>query len=255
MTPNQRVVATAARYVGVRENPLGSNRGPLIDKWERYWNLGYLGWPWCGAFASAVLRESDVTDVSHPSTAEICRKARDRGWVTNTPVPGALIVWCGTHVGILISPASADGSVWNTIEGNSGDQVARRVRSLAGCTIVVSPELRHGKLEPSRAYYLEDTRAKKPALAGPWRTRAMRERAINKLSPAAKRTVRRVKVGGKYAFEYGGERRVYGPWLDEASRDSAQKVLRERLGRPLRTFSRSLTQRVPASADALGKTT
>lgn len=251
MTPNQRVVATAARYVGVRENPMGSNRGPLIDKWERYWSM--LGQPWCGMYASAVLRESGVTDVSHPATWVICSKGREKGWVTNRPVPGALIVWCGTHVGILVSEVRP--GVWNTIEGNSGDMVARRVRSLEGTTIVVSPELRNGKLEPARSYYLEDTRAKKPTFAGPWRTRAMRERAINKLSPAAKRTVRRVKVGGKYAFEYGGERRVYGPWLDEASRDSAEKVLRDRLGRPLRKFSRSLTQRVPASADALGKTT
>jgi hypothetical protein len=69
VTSNERVVATAARYVGVREKPPGSNRGPLIDKWEKYWNLGYLGWPWCGAYASAVLRECGVTDVSHPSTA------------------------------------------------------------------------------------------------------------------------------------------------------------------------------------------
>ena len=255
MTPNQRVVATAARYVGVRENPMGSNRGPLIDKWEQYWKLGYLGWPWCGAFASAVLRESDVTDVSHPSTAEICRRAREKGWVTNRPVPGALIVWCGTHVEILVSPANADGSVWNTIGGNTGDMVARRVRSLSGATIVVSPELRHGKVDAARAYYLEDARAKKPAFAGPWRTKVMRERAINKLSPATKRTVRRVRVGGKYAFEYGGERRVYGPWLDPTGRSNAEKVLRKRLGRPLRKFSRAITRRGFASASALGKTT
>ena len=252
MTANQRVVATAARYVGVRENPPGSNRGPLIDKWEAYWRLGYLGWPWCGAFASAVLREAGVTDVSHPSTAEICRKARERGWVTNTPVPGALIVWCGTHVGILVSQASP--GVWNTIEGNSGDMVARRVRSLAGATLVVSPELRHAQPSIERQFYLEDT-AVQPKFYGPWRTKAARDRAISRLSPANRRLARKVRVKGKYGFTLG--RRVYGPWLDQAGRDSAEKVLERRLGRQLRKFSRvvSQTHSSTSAPEALGKTT
>jgi len=251
VTSNQRVVATAARYVGVRENPPGSNRGPLIDKWEAYWRLGYLGWPWCGAFASAVLREADVTDVSHPSTAEICRKARERRWVTNTPVPGALIVWCGTHVGILVSEVSP--GVWNTIEGNSGDQVARRVRSLAGATLVVSPELRHAQPSLERAYYLEDTKVV-PKMYGPWATRQAREKAISRLSPANRALARRVKLGKKFAFTLG--RRVYGPWLDQAGRDSAQKVLERRLGRSLRPFSRvRTTTGISSAPEALGKTT
>lgn len=251
MTPNQRVVATAARYVGVRENPMGSNRGTLIDKWERFW--GMQAQPWCGMFASAVLRESDVTDVSHPATWIICSRAKERGWVTNRPVPGALIVWCGTHVEILVSERSP--GVWNTIGGNTGDMVARRVRSLEGATIVVSPELRNGKVESQRAYYLEDVKAKKPRFAGPWRTRAMRERAIARLTPAMQRTVRRVRVGGKYAFEFGGERRVYGPWLDPTSRDQAQRILTQRIGRNLRKFSRAAKASGPAGASALGKTT
>lgn len=251
MTPNQRVVAVAAKYVGVRENPPGSNRGKYIDQWENYWKLGYLGWPWCGAFSSAVLREAGVTDVSHPSTAEICRKAHQRGWVTNNPVPGALIVWCGTHVEILVSERSP--GVWNTIGGNTDDMVARRVRSLKGAMIVVSPELRGGKVERERAYYLEDLKAKKPRFSGPWRTRVMREKAIKRLSPAMQRTVRRVRIRGKYAFEFGGERRVYGPWLDPAGRENAQKILEKRLGRRLRPFSRVTNN--TGAAEALGKTT
>ena len=248
MTPNERVVATAARYVGVRENPMGSNRGPLIDKWERYW--GMQAEPWCGMFASAVLREAGVTDVSHPATAIICSKGREKGWVTNRPVPGALIVWCGTHVEILVSEVSP--SVWNTIGGNTSDSVARRVRSLEGATLVVSPELRHAQPSASRAYYLEDPKVT-PKLYGPWRTKAGREKAIKSLSPANQRLARRVRVGGKYGFTIG--RRVYGPWLDKDGRNKAALVLERRLGRQLRPFSRVRTTTGQAAApEALGNT-
>jgi hypothetical protein len=241
-------VATAARYVGVRENPMGSNRGPLIDKWERYWSM--IGQPWCGMFASAVLREAGVTDVSHPATAIICSKGREKGWVTNRPVPGALIVWCGTHVGILVSEVSP--GVWNTIEGNSSDSVARRVRSLAGATLVVSPELRHAQPSIERSYYLEDPTVT-PKLYGPWRTKAGREKAISSLSPANQRLARRVRVNGKYGFTIG--RRVYGPWLDKDGRDKAALVLERRLGRQLRPFSRvRTTTGVSAAPQALGNT-
>ncbi len=249
MTPNQRVVATAARYIGVRENPMGSNRGLVIDKWERYW--GMQGEPWCGMACSAWLREADVTDVSHPATAVICSKGREKGWVTETPVPGALIVWCGTHVGMLVSEVSP--GVWNTIEGNTSDSVARRVRSLAGATLVVSPELRHAKPSQERVYFLEDPGVT-PRLYGPWRTRQARERAISRLSSDKRAIARRVRVKGKYAFELG--RKVYGPWLDEQGRDEAKGVLERRLGRQLRPFSRVRQSAGTAGApEALGKTT
>lgn len=237
MTLNERVVATAARYIGVRENPDGANDdgGGFITKAERYWGMRYE--PWCGMFASAVLRESDVTDVSHPSTWTIVQKAREKGWVTNKPVPGALIVWPedgGRHVEMLVSPAGAPNT-WNCIGGNVQNQCRRTVRELTGCTLVVSPELRNPEPIVLRNYYLEDP-AVVPKLYGPWILRENRERAISRLTPANQAIARRVRVGDKYAFTLG--RRVYGPWLDKAGRDSAQIVLEQRLGRALRPFSR-----------------
>jgi hypothetical protein len=246
-------VATAARYVGVRENPLGSNRGPIIDQWARYWGPQYVGQPWCGMACSAWLRESGVTDVSHPSTWIIVQRAREKGWTTKVPVPGALIVWPvngGRHVEMLVSQASP--GVWNTIGGNVSDSVQRKVRALTDCTLVVSPELRNAQPSVERRYYLEDPKVT-PTLYGPWRTKAQRERVIAGLSAENQRLARRVRIGGKYAFTLG--RRVYGPWLDQAGRDNAQKVLERRLGRTLRPFSRVVTQtHSSASAEALGKT-
>ena len=253
MTPNQRVVATAARYIGVREKPPGSNDdgGGFITKSERYWSMRYE--PWCGMACSAWLREAGVTDVSHPATSVICSKGREKGWTTTTPVPGALIVWCGTHVEMLVSPANDSGTVWNTIGGNVSDSCQRKVRSLAGATIVVSPELRHGRPAQERVYFLEDPKAT-PRLYGPWRTRQAREKAISRMKPEQRAQARRVRVKGKYAFELG--RKVYGPWLDEQGRDEAKGVLERRLGRQLRPFSRVRTTTGQAAApDALGKTT
>ncbi len=254
MTANQRVVATAARYVGVRESPMGSNRGPVIDKWARYWGPQYVGQPWCGMACSAWLREAGVTDVSHPSTWAIVQRARDKGWTTKVPVPGALVVWPvngGRHVEMLVSQASP--GVWNTIGGNVSDSVQRKVRALTDCTLVVSPELRHAQPSVERRYYLEDTEVT-PKLYGPWRTKDMRERAIRGLSPANRRLARRVRVKGKYGFTLG--RKVYGPWLDRAGRDAAQVILERRLEHPLRRFSRVVIGGTysTAGAQALGKT-
>lgn len=252
MTPNQRVVATAARYIGVRENPMGSNRGQLIDRWGAHWGYPNGGVPWCGIFASAMLREAGVTDVSNPGTALICQQGRDKGWTTTKPVPGALIVWCGTHVGILVSELSP--GVWSTIEGNHGDQVARGVRSLSGTTIVVSPELRDGGApKPQPEFWLEDTAAT-PRLIGPWRTKASREKAIAKLPLPTRATVRRVRTAkGRYAALIG-PRRLYGPWPTKEGRDQAKAVLEQRLGHALRPFSKQADQQAVA-AQALGKTT
>jgi hypothetical protein len=204
-------------------------------------------------YLSAVLRESGVTDVSHPSTWIIVQRARENGWTTKVPVPGALVVWPvngGRHVEMLVSQASP--GVWNTIGGNVSDSVQRKVRALTDCTLVVSPELRNAQPAVERRYFLEDPKVR-PKLYGPWRTKEMRERAISRLSAENQRLARRVRIGGKYAFELG--RRLYGPWLDPAGRDNAQKVLERRLGRSLRPFSRAVTQtHSSASAEALGKT-
>ena len=42
-------VERAHTFVGVKEHPAGSNRGPQIDVWQKRTN-GVVGYPWCGAF-------------------------------------------------------------------------------------------------------------------------------------------------------------------------------------------------------------
>jgi len=254
---NQKVAAQAVKYVGVREKGTNTDYGGPIDRWQNYWDMGRgtpIGpVPWCGCACSAWLRAvPGVTDVSHPSTWEIVQRAKRNGWVTTRPVPGALIVWPeqgGRHVEMVVEVIGPN--LLATVGGNVSDAVARKVRSLDGATLVVSPELRNGRAEPV-AYWLEDVAAT-PRMVGPWRTKAAREKAIASMQPAARANVRRIRTSrGKYAALVG-PRRLYGPWPTASARSSARAVLQRRLGRTLRPFS----NRTPArggSAESLGKT-
>jgi hypothetical protein len=233
MTAAEKVIAAAARHVGVVESPRGSNRGAWIDRWARRWGEWMIGQPWCGSFAAAMYAEAGVDDdgLAHPSTAEICRRARAQGAVTG-PMPGGMVVWCGRHVEILVSEVRP--GVWRTIGGNTNDSVAWRTRDISGAICVAPIAIRRSAVS-QREYWIDDPAAR-PRRYGPWRLRAWRERAIAGLSPALQRRVRRIRVGGRYAFEIGPRRR-YGPWTEKASRDAALRTLERQLGRRLRPYS------------------
>jgi hypothetical protein len=44
--------------LGIKEKPKGSNRGVVIDKWEK--RFGLLGEPWCAMFASIATKKGKV---------------------------------------------------------------------------------------------------------------------------------------------------------------------------------------------------
>lgn len=249
MTPGQRVVNIASKYVGVKETPMGSNQSTQINKWSAHWGMKAV--PWCGTFVSGVLREARVTDVSHPSTYMICKRAAERGWNT-APMVGSLIVWCGTHVGILVEELSP--GIWRTIEGNTSNMVAYRTRSIKGATIVTSPEVAKKPTVSSggRAFYLEDTAARE-TVYGPWRNKRSRDVMYERLkSRNPGKLVRKVRIKGKYAVAVG-DRRVFGPWEAQDMRDKAKKLLEGNIGRRLRPFSRKKKVST-AKAEDLGQT-
>lgn len=263
-TKNDVVVAVASKYVGTVEQPRGSNRGPAIDRWQRYWNMGVgtsIGpQPWCGMFISGTLREASlltkqdggITDIGHPSTWAMCQKKQYViPW--QKAVPGAVIVWCGTHTELLVEEVSK--GVWRCIGGNTDDGVRWTTRDIRrNCTILCSPELRDYRPIVRTEYWLEDVKAN-PIQRGPWLTKAGRDRKLNALSVSRRKTARKVRIGKRYAF-IEGPRRDYGPYPDRAARERSAEKIEARLGRPLRRYSKKVKPATSSPVpESLGKTT
>lgn len=260
-TLNDVVVATASKYAGIVESPKGSNRQKVVDRWARHWSM--LGVPWCGLAVSGWYREAastskqKITDVGHPSTWFMVSNARKKGWVipADKAVPGAAIVWPedgGRHTEMLVEELSP--GVWRCIGGNVDDGCRWTVRSLDGATIVCPPELRAYKPIERKQFWLEDTKATEKML-GPWRSRTARDKVYNNMPPTRQRKARKVRVGRKYAIVEGA-RRYYGPYSDEATRSKSAKEIENRIGRPLRFFSKKVTPALSSLVpESLGKTT
>ena len=71
-----QVLKVAAEEVGVREVPLGSNRGPRVDEYLNAVGPGLLGQPWCMAFVYSCFDEAAAAlGVPNPAprTASVLR--------------------------------------------------------------------------------------------------------------------------------------------------------------------------------------
>lgn len=139
MTTALAVLSRAAKEIGTRERPPGSNR-TQYGKW-----YGTDGVPWCDIFASWAAHEVGALDLvfgKHAYTPSHANRFKKAGQWGRTPRPGALVFFdfgMGRihHVG-LVEKVLPDGRI-QTIEGNTsagsggsqhnGDGVYRRVRS------------------------------------------------------------------------------------------------------------------------------
>jgi hypothetical protein len=139
-------VKFAADHIGVTEHPAGSNRGPVVDVWERACNV--LAAPWCGCFANACLVAAGFPDqvwLRFCPSIEAKAKAGSDGWEWHTTeaAVGDLVLYGSSvaqHVGIVESVGG--GRDASTIEGNTsngpggsqsnGGIVARRTRHTDG---------------------------------------------------------------------------------------------------------------------------
>jgi len=130
-----RMVAAAAGEVGQAEQPPGSNNSPRIAQY-RSATAGNPGpGPWCAYFVSWAARQAGAPlgdqrqGFGSVDALYAWAQRTGRAYTASsgqTPQPGDLIVF-HEHIGVVES-VDASGQI-HTIEGNSSDQVARRVHT------------------------------------------------------------------------------------------------------------------------------
>lgn len=144
MNFGDRILAFAQSWLGVREQPLGSNRGVLVDTFNREAGAS-LGSPWCLAFAYTCIKHAaEHAEIAVPilrtaSCSVLYKWAQDHHLNANGAVrPGdvGLVIGgeSGHHHAVIIEKLLPLGLV-QTIEGNTnltgspeGYGVFRRVR-------------------------------------------------------------------------------------------------------------------------------
>jgi len=136
----ERAVQWAAYYadvIGVRERG-GNNRGPSVEMFLKTVGLK-PGNPWCAAFVSHCLVNSDWFKFKSGGVVAWKEWAESHGCVSSTPSRGSLAFWdhgdASHHIEIVLE--DQDGHIrtigGNTSSGevgsqNNGDGVYRRVR-------------------------------------------------------------------------------------------------------------------------------
>lgn len=129
MTLRQAVVATAQRYVGVRE--LSRNSGPEIDRWLAGVHQA-PGASWCAAYAFGVFEEA-AADCAVPNPCPRTAGALHMfaecppGARTALPAPGDLMfVDHGGGLGhvCIVETVSPDGHHVTEISGNTFDEAS-----------------------------------------------------------------------------------------------------------------------------------
>jgi len=159
-----RALEHARRYVGVREQPHGSNTGPHIERWQK-WATGTTGYPWCAAFLCGMVREACGLVVPTPKRASVGFLEDWAGEVGSLlkpgtrPRPGDWICYrfdaddWPDHIGGVLRVVGARkwrggyffGTV-RTIEGNVGDAVRVKYRSVRRVKFI---RIDAAKLEPA----------------------------------------------------------------------------------------------------------
>jgi hypothetical protein len=138
------LLIVANKYYGTAEEPLGSNRSKLIDKWTGF-KGDDQGPPWCCFFVSAVCNE---VLKKYPLGERVggCVRAVELATKLGLmlerdvmPCPGDQFVMLYElkpgrgHTGFVTGVEVIDGKATrvSTVEGNCGNRVARRIRDVS----------------------------------------------------------------------------------------------------------------------------
>jgi hypothetical protein len=140
-------IAQAELDRGVRESPLGSNRGVRIRMYGQAVRPSERAYPaaWCGYFVSWVARRAGQPigprGIGFSSVARLRAWAIRSGHWTHRAAPGELVVFAD-HVGVV---STVRGRSLTSIEGNWSDRVTRvahRESEADGYVVLPPPALR-----------------------------------------------------------------------------------------------------------------
>lgn len=132
-----QALAHATTFVGTSEQPPGSNRGPMIDRWCRD-ACGLVGVFWCAAFQHGMFKLAGFNLPGGCSVGNVLTAAKQNGWEVARPRKGDLVCFqwgpgspygaFGDHIGIVnrVLALRWNGGVFAgwiaTIEGNTSAQ-------------------------------------------------------------------------------------------------------------------------------------
>lgn len=274
MSNADKVLAEARRWLGHSERKpqldnVGTGNPPTYSEgsWiiNDAWRLsGYTGpVPWCGCYVVWVATRcmpggykpymhTSKGGVGHGATATTYSEASKRGWLKSKPVPAALLIKNGTHVG-FVDKVYSDGS-YSTIEGNSNDAVSARRRSPGeNWMFVIPPDLGSPSAESTVTMYAFE-RLDVGKVYGGWATREARDGQMQAFKNGRPDYwTRAIKTTKKqpYAFETGppgtyGLPRQYGGWPSKEVRDEQLALFQAANPHvPCRTFNYKKTQSGP----------
>lgn len=140
----ERVAAIAESFVGRKESPAGSNKGPEIQEFfdaDSYDPNGTApgdsGYAWCAAFVCRIVQLAMVGKTwtfTRPTTPgawafEKWSLAQDNSTWTRKPPNGDIkrgdiVVFNFSHIGIAVSDTDANGWI-DTVEGNTNKKGER----------------------------------------------------------------------------------------------------------------------------------
>jgi len=142
MSLRELSVNIALTQVGVQEVPLGSNKGPEVEKYLKSIGLGG-GFPWCMAFVYWCVNEAaiaqGVNNPLHKTGGVLLQLNKSKHLESKDPVPGSIFIMdFGNGKGHAGFVEKVEGNVLHTIEGNTnaagsreGDRVVRRTRNIS----------------------------------------------------------------------------------------------------------------------------
>lgn len=143
MATVQELLGLYRAELGVREVPMGSNRGPRIRQYQA--STGAYNAAWCVSFLQFGLWRLGVPRIANRSAGVFyCVDwARKNGLLRYSPKPGyfAAYMWSAGHIGV-VEEVSAGGFM--AIEGNAANSVRRKWRDGRNTVFIKVPGVDYG---------------------------------------------------------------------------------------------------------------